>query len=84
MSMGCCMCICQRIKNENVHYLGLLQPLPIPEAFWKDIAMDFIEGIPIFKHKNSILIVVDKLIKWSYFMVSGKFITHLFLYTTMI
>lgn len=37
--------ICQRMKSENVHYLRLLQPLPIPEQAWQDISMDFIEGL---------------------------------------
>ncbi|XP_019230358.1 PREDICTED: uncharacterized protein LOC109211290 [Nicotiana attenuata] len=38
--------IFQRVKNENIQPPGLLQPLPIPELPWQDIAMDFIEGLP--------------------------------------
>lgn len=60
--------ICQRVKTEHVSYPGLLHPLPIPDALWKDIAMDFIEGLPHSVHKNCILVVVDRLIKYGYFL----------------
>lgn len=60
--------VCQRVKTEHVHYLGLLQPLPIPEGPWENIAMDFIEGLLHSGHKNSILVVVDKLTKYGHFI----------------
>lgn len=31
---------CQRCKNEYVDYLGLLQPLLVPEKAWEHISMD--------------------------------------------
>uniref|UniRef100_A0A0A9GF89 Integrase catalytic domain-containing protein n=1 Tax=Arundo donax TaxID=35708 RepID=A0A0A9GF89_ARUDO len=59
---------CQRNKTENVHYPGLLQPLPIPDLAWSQITMDFIEGLPMSEHKNVILVVVDRLTKYAHFL----------------
>nr|GEV65596.1 retrotransposable element Tf2 [Tanacetum cinerariifolium] len=38
--------VCQRQKPDLSAYLGLIQPLPIPERIWKEISMDFIEKLP--------------------------------------
>nr|GEW34275.1 hypothetical protein [Tanacetum cinerariifolium] len=52
----------RRYKPDLAAYLGLLQPLNIPDRIWESIFMDFIEG------QNVIFVVVDRLTKYADFM----------------
>ena len=58
-----CM-VYQKIKYDRTKPYGLLQPLPIPNAPWKSIAMDFIFGLPRSQQSNNgIWTIVDKFSK---------------------
>jgi hypothetical protein len=60
--------VCQQDKHELCKYPGLLQPLLIPSQSWTNISMDFIEGLPLSSGYSVILVVVDKLTKYSHFL----------------
>lgn len=59
--------ICQTCKDETVAPPGLLRPLVIPTQALNDISLDFIEGLPLSRGKNVILVVIDSQI-WAFLL----------------
>lgn len=57
--------VCQQVKYKAVSPAGLLKPLPIPTNIWEDLSMDFITGLPRVKWVDVILVIVDRLTKYS-------------------
>lgn len=61
--------ICQQNKFEGTMPANVLQPIPIPHRILEDWTMDFIEGLPLAGGFNVIMVVVDRLSKYSYFIM---------------
>jgi len=74
---------CQHAKSHSWTQ-GLYFPLPIPQGPWEDVSLDFITGLPrAQKHKDSIMVVVDRFSKMGHFMAcnttyDASFITNLY------
>lgn len=60
--------VCQRSKSMSMSSAGLLHPLSLPNQVWEDLTMDFTEGLPKLEGMNTILVVVDRLAKYAYFL----------------
>ena len=60
--------MCLRTKSVRQPPTGELHPLPIPDAPWDTISMDFIVELPESNGKDTIMVVVDSVTKRSHFI----------------
>jgi hypothetical protein len=61
---------CLVFQQNNVETLktqGLLQSLAIPSQCWKEVSMDFITRLPNFEGKRVIMVIADRLTKYTHF-----------------
>ena len=59
-----------KLKDEHIHPIGLMCPLPIPEWKWEDFTINFITKFPkTTRQHDSIMVVVDKIIKATHFIL---------------
>lgn len=60
---------CQEVKAEHRYPVGLLHPNEVPEWKWQIISMDFVQGLPMTRNRNNIiLVVIDRLTKVAHFI----------------
>lgn len=59
---------CQQHKYVTSSPQGLLQPLPVPHAIWEEVSMDFIMKLLKSQWYDVVLVVVDQLSKYGYFV----------------
>jgi hypothetical protein len=57
----------QQNKVETIKTPGLLQPLAIPSQCWEEVSMDFIIGLSKSKEKSVIMVIFDRLTKYTQF-----------------
>ena len=57
------------MKNRAEMLAGKLRPNQIPERPWQHISVDFITKLPVSKGHDSILVVCDRFLKMSHFVV---------------
>jgi transposase InsO family protein len=68
--------LCQRTKHGPNKTPGLLQPLSVPSARWKEISMDFMTKLPLTpRGHTALLVVVDRLTKRAHFLATTDDIT---------
>jgi hypothetical protein len=65
--MRCCH-TCQQAKPERLPPAGRLQLLPVPSGPREVAMMEFIDGLPVLGQYNCLLVVVDKISKYSHFI----------------
>ncbi|MBW0588104.1 hypothetical protein O181_127819, partial [Austropuccinia psidii MF-1] len=71
---------CQQCsRNKNIHHkkFGFLKPLPIPNAPWICLSMEFITQLPLSNSFDSILVIVDRFSKMGVFIPTMSSITSL-------
>ena len=63
----------RRVKVEQQHPHGKLQPLEVPQRKWEQISMDFITKLPrTARGVDAIWVIVDRLTKSAHFLAISE------------
>ena len=66
----CSTCTIGKLTRQNT---GQYLPLPVPEAPWQEVSMDFVLGLPRTRRQlDAILVVVDRFSKMAHFMACSR------------
>jgi hypothetical protein len=57
----------QKNRVETIKIPGLLQQLAISIQCWEEVSMDFITGLPKYEGKSVIMVIFDRLAKYTHF-----------------
>ena len=60
------------MKNRAEMPVKKLRPNEVPERPWQHISVDFIMKLPVSKDYDSILVVCDRFLKMSHFIVTTE------------
>jgi hypothetical protein len=63
---------CQKDKAACYQKYGLLQPLELPYAPWRSIAMDFITDLPESRGCDQLWVIIDRFTKIAHFIPLQK------------
>ena len=67
--------LCLRTKTQKRHPVRELHPLPIPDAPWETISVDFIVELPESAGHDAIMVVVDSVTKTGHFVPTVTTVT---------
>jgi hypothetical protein len=65
------------LSKDQGASIRFLQPLKIPATPFEDISLNLITGLPKSLNKDAILVVIDKLTKYAYFITTTSEVTAL-------
>ena len=66
----------QKTKPRCHALIRMLQPIPIPSQPFKVVTMDFIPELPECEGYNNVLVIVDKLMKYTIFIPTTTTLTE--------
>ena len=64
----CALCICTKTQRHKL--IGKLHPLPIPDAPWDTISINFIVELPESHGHDAAMVVMDSVNKMAHFILT--------------